>query len=78
MTEIEEPKVNVDKQHRVCDKQGRPLRDRQARNFKKGTPDKGQPAGKPHPRQKRLDARIAAFENDRVKVGRKKPGSVKG
>lgn len=77
MTELEEPKVNVDKQHRVCDKQGRPLRDRQSRSFKKGAPYMGKPGGKPHPRQKRLDARIAAFEGDRIKVGRKKPGSVK-
>ncbi len=75
MNVIEEPDVKVDKQGRICDKQGRPLRDRQSRSYR--GPFKGQPAGKPHPRQRRLQARIDDFENLRRKDGRRKPGSVK-
>lgn len=77
MTELEEAKVNIDKQQRVCDKQGHPLRDRRARNFNGAY--KGQPAGKPHPRAKRLQARQDAFDalRDNQRQGRKRPGSVK-
>lgn len=66
----------IDKQHRICDKLGRPLRDRAARNYGKA-PYKGQPPGKPHPRAGRLKARIEDFESHAQHSGRRKPGSIK-
>jgi hypothetical protein len=73
----EEQGAKTDKQGRVVDTvTGRPLRDRQSRTYG-SAPFKGQ-AGKPHPRQKKLDVRIAAFEEAQAKsnkTGRKRPGS---
>lgn len=70
----EYPEPNVDKQGRICDKQGRPLRDRRSRNFGK-QPFKGQ-AGSPDVRQKRLAIRVGGFEDIRVQQGKKRPGSL--
>lgn len=75
MNIVEEVKINVDKQGRVCDKQGRPLRDRASRTF--GTAAFMGKEGKPHPRSRRLQARQEAWAALRKQDGRKRPGSVK-
>lgn len=76
----EEPKINIDKQGRICDPQGRPLRDKAHRTYVGAF--MGRPAGSPHPRSKRLEQRIKDFEvwekRTTFTAGRRKPGSVKG
>lgn len=64
----------TDKQGRVIDKQGRPLRAH--RHEDKGVPFHGGP-GKPHKRLKRLEERIKAFEGLKNTSGMRRPGSIK-
>lgn len=68
------PKVHVDKQGRITDKQGRPLRNKDHRSYGK-QPFKGK-NGKPHPRQARLEARQKAFDDAKQHSGMKRPGSL--
>lgn len=72
---VDELKVNVDKQGRVCDKQGRPLRDRASRSY--GTAPFMGKEGKPHPRLAKLVARQESYAALRKQDGRTRPGSVK-
>ncbi len=74
----EESGPSIDKQGRIIDPfNGRPLRDRRSRSF--GTaPFRGK-EGKPHPRTKKLEARIEAWAAEQSKAGksgRRKPGSL--
>jgi hypothetical protein len=69
--------INIDKQGRVCDKQGRPLRDRQSRTYQGAF--KGE-AGREHKRSNRLAERVKGYEawarNARNTSSRRKPGSL--
>lgn len=65
----------TDKDHRIIDPiTGRCLRDRRSRTSR--GPFRGG-KGKPHPGLKKLEARIAGYEDIRDKQGYKKPGSLK-
>lgn len=79
LTVTEEQGAKTDKQGRIVDTiTGRPLRDKQSRTYGK-TPFMGK-AGKPNPRQKKLDERIATYEEGQKrngnKTGRRRPGSL--
>lgn len=76
MNELDDAKVNVDKRGRICDKQGRPLREHSIRNYR--GPFMGRD-GKPHPRLPRLEARQQAFNDLRPewRAARRLPGSLK-
>lgn len=65
--------VHIDKQGRIIDKQGRPLRQRIAgQQAFRGKPGKG------HPRAERLEARVKDFDDNQSKLGGyRKPGSYK-
>lgn len=75
----EDPKINVDKQGRVCDTLGRPLRNHAGRSYA-GAAFMGR-SGSPHPRAGKLDARVRDFEawekQGRRVESRRKPGSLK-
>lgn len=68
--------VHTDGRGRVLDASGRPLRDKDSRSYGR-EPFQGR-AGKPHPKQKKLDARQKAFDSmNNVGGGYHRPGSYK-
>jgi hypothetical protein len=67
--------VKIDKQGRIIDKQGRPLRDHRSQQ-EKGAPFHGKP-GKPGKRFKHLEDRIKTFEGLKNTSGMRRPGSMK-
>lgn len=73
MTE-ETKEAKTDKQGRVIDSTGRPLRDRDSRDHGP-VPYRGKP-GRAHPRAAKLQARIADYESGSQHSGRRRPGSL--
>lgn len=70
----DEPQANIDKQGRVCDKQGHPLRNRRLRTF--GTAPFMGRGGNP-PVNAQLETRIKDYARQHDNEARKKPGSQK-
>lgn len=69
----EEVGPKTDKEGRIIDKTGRPLRDKNSRSHGPG-PFRGG-SGKPHPKTARLEARQKDFDADKQHSGRHRPGS---
>lgn len=70
----EEVEIKIDKQGRVCDKQGVPLRNRRMRTFG-SAPFQGRPGTVKIP--PKLEERLKSFEDQKgaSNQARKKPGS---
>lgn len=77
MTQDSEAGPKTDSEGRIIDATGRPLRDRRSRTHGR-EPFRGK-SGRENPQQKRLDQRIAIWEEEQKrnnKTGRRRPGSL--